>query len=149
MVEEHFGPFGQSVLSFVEVSSLMQSSSPLDELLLSWSTTTFSISFGLSELTLPICTAGTNFLGLIEEAIVRRLELLIIWIGFGPVACWLSGHDTEAVDSVRMVEKSVLSWLVGNVLPSRVRPSAWNHNQLLLWKTNLFLPELNLRQALS
>lgn len=149
VVEENLGPLSKWIFSLVEVSSLVKTAGPLKQLLV------FGCSLFLCFVWSKISIGESLFPCLlilrcvwIEEAAVRSLELTLAEENSSLLqsSSQTRGHlfsvlglrrgEAEGINSVGRSEESSIGWVLLNVLPSRVRPSARDKLQVLLWDSN-------------
>jgi len=146
-MEENLGPLSQLIPSLVEVFSLMQSSGPLNELVILWQILEVFLSskIGVIEFLLPTLHLGDT-VG-IEESSIGCLKLALCWIQtiessltqvhslfFGTILL-----ETERVDSVWAAKEVVIFRIGLNIFPSGVGPPAWNELEVLFWWLTIVL----------
>lgn len=150
VVEENLGPLSKWIFSLVEVSSLVETAGPLKQLLVFGSS--LLLCFVRSEVSIgEFLFPWLNVLRCvwIEEAAVRSLELTLAeensallqstsqTIGHLFSVLSLRRGEAEGINSVGRSEEIGIGWVLLNVLPSRVRPSARDKLQVLLRNSNI------------
>lgn len=141
VVEEYLGPLSQLIPSLVEIFSLVQSSGPLNELVVLRQILEVFLSseIGVIEFLLPSLHLS-NTVG-IEEPWIGCLELALTWVDTIESSLLRHIHSlflgvllkSEWVNSVWAAKEVVIFRIRLNVFPSGVGPPAWNELEVFFW----------------
>lgn len=148
MVEKNLGPLSQLIPSLVEIFSLMQSSGPLNELVVLWQILEVFLSSEISVIEFLLPTLHLSDTVWIEEPRIGCLEFALTWcISFKSsvlalIHSWFPATvllKSEGIDSVWAAKEVVIFRVSLNIFPSGVGPPAWNELKVLFWWHTIIL----------